>query len=70
MTAGEGIKKAGKGVKNVTDRVVDAVEGKVNEVTDIVQDALHRSGENIHKAAGQPETPQAKTSKAKKSPKE
>ncbi len=70
MTAGEGIKKAGEATKNLTDRVVDAVEDKVNEVTDIVQDALHRSGENIHKAAGQSETSQAKTSKPGKSPKE
>ncbi len=56
MTAGEGIKKAGDGTKNVTDRVVDAVEGKVNQVTDAVEGALHHAGDKIHESAGQPET--------------
>lgn len=65
MTAGEGIKKAAEGTKNVTGRVVDAVEDKVNEVTDTVQHALHRSGENIHEAAGQPKTPKAEKSQKK-----
>lgn len=57
MTAGEGIKKAGESTKATTDRVVDAVEDKINEVTDAVEDALHRAGDRIHKAASQPESP-------------
>lgn len=52
MTAGDSIKKAGQATKNVTDRVVDAVEGKINDVTDAVQDTLREAGNKIHQAAG------------------
>jgi hypothetical protein len=56
MTTGEGIKKAGERAKDVTDRVVDAVEGKVNDLTDVVEGALDRTGTKVHEAAGRPET--------------
>ncbi len=54
MTAGEGIKTGAEATKNDTDRAVDAVEAKVNEVTDTVADALNTAGEKIHAAAGKP----------------
>ena len=53
MTAGEGVKKAAEGAKNVTDRVVDAVEAKINQATDAVEDAVHRGGAKVHEAASQ-----------------
>jgi hypothetical protein len=43
MTAGEGIKKGAEGTKNVTDKVVDSVEKKINDVTDAVAKGIHRS---------------------------
>lgn len=52
MTAGDSIKHAAEGAKNVTDRVVDAVQGKVNDATDAVQDAVREAGDKIHLAAG------------------
>lgn len=55
MTAGESIKDAGENSSKVTDRVVDAVEDKVNSVTDVVEDALRTAADQIHKAASQPE---------------
>lgn len=55
MTVGDNIKRAAQGTKNVTEAVVDAVETKVNDVTDTVQDALHDAGEKIHGAVGQDE---------------
>ncbi len=52
MTAGDSFKHAADGTKNVTDTVVDAVEGKINQVTDVVQDALQTAGDKIHGAVG------------------
>lgn len=52
MTAGDSIKKAAQGTKNVTERVVDAVEGTINDVTDSVQGAVQHAGDKIHSAAG------------------
>ena len=40
MTVGDSIKRAAQGTKNVTEKVVDAVETKVSDVTDTVQDAV------------------------------
>lgn len=54
MTAGEGIKKGAEGTKNVTDHVVDSVEGTINSVTDSVEKALKTAGEKIHEAASRP----------------
>jgi hypothetical protein len=56
MTAGDSIKHAAEGTKKVTDRVVDAVETKVNEVTDTVQEALKGAGDKVHHAAGRADT--------------
>ncbi|NNC12111.1 hypothetical protein HII28_09500 [Planctomonas sp. JC2975] len=42
MTAGDGIKKGAEGTKNVTDKVVDSVEKKINDVTDAVARGIHR----------------------------
>ncbi len=56
MTAGEGIKKGAEGTKNVTDKVVDAVEGKINDVTDTVEHALKAAGGKVHEAAGEKTT--------------
>ncbi len=53
MTAGEGIKKGAAGTKHVTDKSVDAVEAKVNEVTDTVAGALNTAADKIHDQAGQ-----------------
>lgn len=58
MTTGEQIKKASEGAKKSTDKVVDAIEDKINEVTDAVEGALRRAGDRIHKAAGGPESPE------------
>ncbi len=55
MTIGDSIKRAAQGAKNVTENVVDAVETKVSEVTDTVEDALHDAGEKIHGAVGHDE---------------
>jgi len=55
MTVGDSIKRAAQGTKNVTEKVVDAVETKVSDVTDTVQDALHDAGEKIHGAVGRDE---------------
>lgn len=55
MTAGKGIKKAAEGTKKTTEHVVDAVEGKVNDVTDTAQSALKKAADKVHGAAGQPE---------------
>lgn len=52
MTAGDRIKRAAEGTKNVTGRVVDAVETKINDVTDTVQDAVHDAGDRVHDVAG------------------
>ncbi len=49
MTAGEGIKKTAEGTKKVTDRVVDAVEDKVADVTD--GGAVHRGADKVRGAA-------------------
>ncbi|SDY52695.1 hypothetical protein [Herbiconiux ginsengi] len=59
MTAGENIKKGAENTKNVTDKVVDAVEEKVNQVTDAVEGAFHKAGDKIHAAASQ-DTPHQK----------
>ena len=56
MTSGEGVKKASQQAKDVTDRTVDAVEGKINTVTDAIEGAFHRTGSKIHEAAGRSET--------------
>ncbi len=52
MNVGDSIKKAAEGTKNVTERVVDAVEGKINDVTDAVQDTFRDAGNKVHEAAG------------------
>lgn len=54
MTTGQGVKKAGERAKDVTDRTVDAVEGKINDLTDAIEGALHRTGTKVHEAAGRP----------------
>jgi hypothetical protein len=53
MTAGEGIKKGAAGAKNVTEKSVDAVEKKIDEVTDTVEHALRTAADKIHEQAGQ-----------------
>ncbi len=53
MTAGEGIKKGAEGAKNVTEKSVDAVGAKVNEITTTVSDALGTAAEKIHAQAGE-----------------
>jgi hypothetical protein len=53
MTAGESIKKSAEGAKNVTDTSVDAVETKVNEITDTVESAVKSVADKIHHQAGQ-----------------
>ena len=52
MTVGDSIKRAAEGTKNVTEKAVDAVETKVSDVTDTVQDALHDAGQKIQGAVG------------------
>lgn len=52
MTAGEGVKKGAEGTKNVTDRVVDSVEKKINDVTNSVSHALGAAADGVHHAAG------------------
>jgi len=53
MTAGEGIKKGAEGTKNVTDRVVDSVEKKINDVTSSVNHGLGAAADAVHHAASQ-----------------
>ncbi|CAN5322990.1 hypothetical protein BH09ACT6_BH09ACT6_03330 [soil metagenome] len=53
MTAGESIKKGAEGTKNLTDKIVDAVEGKINDITDSVEKGLQAAGDKIHEAASQ-----------------
>ncbi|GGI74906.1 hypothetical protein G3N30_10865 [Microbacterium lacticum] len=55
MTVGDSIKRAAEGTKNVTEKAVDAVETKVSDVTDTVQDALHDAGQKIQGAVGRDE---------------
>jgi len=52
MTAGEGIKKGAEGTKDVTDKSVNAVEAKIDEVTDTVENALKTAAGSIHRQAG------------------
>ncbi|HEY0117206.1 MAG TPA: hypothetical protein VGC04_00325 [Cellulomonas sp.] len=52
MTAGDSIKHAAEGAKNVTDRVVEAVQDKINDATDAVEDAVRDATNKIHLAAG------------------
>ncbi len=54
MTAGEGIKKGAEGTKPVTDRVVNAVEGKINDVTDMPGTGVRTAGTKAHGAVAQP----------------
>ncbi len=58
MTVGDSIKRAAQGTKNVTEKVVDAVETTVSDVTDTAQDALHNAGEKIQGAVGHDEDKQ------------
>lgn len=55
MTVGDSVKRAAEGTKNVTEKVVDAVEAKVSDVTDTVENAVHGAGEKIHGAVGRDE---------------
>lgn len=55
MTVGDGIKRAAQATKNVTEKVVDVVEAKVNDVTDAVEGSIHTVGEKIHRAVGRDE---------------
>ncbi|MHA7984892.1 hypothetical protein ACX9R5_03720 [Rathayibacter sp. CAU 1779] len=57
MTAGESLKKSAEGTKNVTDRVVDSVEKKINDVTDTVSHAMGSAADGIHHAASQDQSP-------------
>lgn len=68
MTAGEGVKKAGERAKDVTSRTVDAVQDKINDLTDAIEGAFHRSGTKIHEAAGQPETDEKAPTKGRRWP--
>lgn len=52
MTVGDSIKRAAQGTKNVTDKVVDAVESKISDVTDTIHDAAYDASDRIHKATG------------------
>jgi len=52
MTAEDSVKHAAEGTKNAADRVVDTVEGKINDVTDAVEEAMRDAGDKIHRAAG------------------
>ena len=57
MTAGEGIKRGAEGTKNVTDKTVDAVENKVNDVTSAVGHAMESAVNSVHRAASKPREP-------------
>ena len=59
MTAGESIKKSAEAAKDVTDKTVDAVDDKINELTDTVAGALKDVADKIHHQAGQ-DTPKDK----------
>ncbi len=52
MTAGDGIKHGAEGAKNVTDKVVDSVEQKIDEVATTVGGALGSATEAIRHAVG------------------
>jgi hypothetical protein len=56
MSVGDHIKSASEGASHLTQRIVDAVENKVNDVTDAVEDAAHAVGKKVRDIAGSDDT--------------
>ncbi|WP_251439850.1 hypothetical protein [Microbacterium sp. USTB-Y] len=52
MSVGDHIKSASENASNLTKRVVDAVENKVDDVTEAVEGAAQAAGEKIRHVAG------------------
>jgi len=52
MSVGDHIKSASEGASHLTQRVVDAIEKKVNDITEAVEDAAATTAKKVRDIAG------------------